>query len=185
MKKSKSKLWKRILFGLIAFIFTMAVFIGGAFLKANIQKSEAAQLTDKDFIKEEVVVDSAYVEFLYRMPIPEMLRQYYEPSFAEITVSVKNSPIKFRSPQFIPESASLGGSDFRNINLKSGDTIIIVYLNNALTQAKNPNFLSNFYHRYKRPLVYNMSTKNEQLYDVGMDYDKYIDDKIHNECFFL
>ncbi|QCX37071.1 hypothetical protein FF125_00940 [Aureibaculum algae] len=181
MKKSKPKLWKRILFGLIAFIFTMAVFIGGVFLKANYLKNEAAQLTEKDFITEEVVIDSAYTKLIYQMPWPLYLRKVV---FAEITFSLKNKPIYFRSPQFVRNSNSFSESRMRNLNLKHGDTVSIIYKKTALEAAKSPNFLSKFYHRYKTPLVYNMSNDNGKLFDVGLDYDEYIDEKIHNESFY-
>lgn len=183
MKKSP-KLWKQILFGLIAFIFVMFVFISAVILRSNSLKNEASKLTEDDFVTEKVVVDSAYVEYLYHMPISESLKQYVEPSLAEITFSVQNSPITFRSPQFIPKSTSLGSSAFSNLNLKSGDTISILFKRQALEEAKHPNFLSNFYHRYRRPLVYAMSNKKGLLYDIGMKYDQYIDDKIHNESVF-
>lgn len=180
MKKSL-KLWKRILFGLMAFMFALSVFVGGIFLKLQIQKNEAAKLTENDFITEKVVIDTVFTKLIYQMPWPRYLRKVV---FAEITFSAENKPIYFRSPQFVLKSSSISQSTIRKLNLKQGDTITIIYKKKALEEAKNPNFLSKFYHRYKVPLVYNMSNKDSKLFDVGMDYDTYIDDKLHGESFF-
>ena len=74
------------------------------------------------------------------MPWPLYLRKVV---FAEITFSVKNKPIYFRSPQFVRNSNSFSESRMRNLNLKHGDTVSIIYKKTALEAAKVPTFYLN------------------------------------------
>ncbi|MDO6811230.1 hypothetical protein Q4603_21615 [Zobellia galactanivorans] len=201
MKKGKPKLWKQIAFALIAFLVSMAIFVGVFLYRNDRQRAQISQQSVTDFEQVELVIDSIYIKPIYRLPAlfgrtPESIREilssdgrglrprfksYYK---TELTITTQNKEKIFRMAE-IPRSIS-NDSELNELMtyLKPGDSISAICKILDLDNSKEPDFLSNYYYRYERPLVYRLISKGKIISGVGMEPYDYLDEKIHDETLF-